>query len=428
MSGIPRILAVMGSGELAPTMVATHRRLTSLLPKPVRAVLVDTPFGFQENAPELCARAVEHFAVSVNVELAVAGLERLHDTHLPADPVRVERGLRALEESDYLFAGPGSPTYALRQWSGSRVADIVRAKLTGGGIVVFASAAALTLGRDTVPVYEIYKVGQDVSRLPGLDLLATVGINAVVIPHYNNAEGGNHDTRFCYLGEERLRLFESMLDPDTYVLGVDEHTGLVIDLDAGSAEVVGNGTVTLRMRGESRVFPAGSSIDIEVLRDPRVGAHDTSRPAVAAAEAPSPPSDGGTGSVASLATEADRLRAEFDARLAAGDAVGAVRAALGLEQTIKDWSADTLQGPDGDHARAVLRSMISALGDAAVAGVRDPREVLGPVVGALMAVRAAVRGEKRFDLSDLVRDEASRAGVEIRDTPSGAEWHLRDGS
>ena len=72
--------------------------------------------------------------------------------------------------------------------------------------------------------------------------------------------------------------------------------------------------------------------------------------------------------------------------------------------------------------------MISALGDAAVAGVRDPREVLSPVVGALMAVRAAVRGEKRFDLSDLVRDEASRAGVEIRDTPSGAEWHLRDGS
>ena len=436
MSAMPRILAIMGSGELAPTMVSVHRRLTSLLPRPVKAALIDTPFGFQENAPELCARAVEHFAVSVNVELGVAGLERLRDTHISADPVRVERGLRLLEESDYLFAGPGSPTYALRQWAGSRVADVVRDKLEHGGIVVFASAAALTLGRDTVPVYEIYKVGQDVSRLPGLDVLSTIGINAVVIPHYNNAEGGNHDTRFCYLGEERLRLFESMLDDDTYVLGVDEHTGLVIDIDAGTAEVVGNGAVTLRVRGTSTVFDAGATIGIGTLRDPSADAGGTDAGGTDAGGTDSAggggkstgptAADTSTGGSSSLAGEADRLRAVFDEALSLGDAVGAVRAALDLEQTIKDWSADTLQGPDGDHARATLRAMISALGDAAVEGVRDPRTVLGPLVEALLAVRAAVRAEKRFDLSDLVRDEAMRGGVEIRDTPSGPEWHLRE--
>ena len=36
---------------------------------------------------------------------------------------------------------------------------------------------------------------------------------------------------------------------DGWVLGVDEHTGCVLDLDAGTATVVGNGVLTLRRRG-----------------------------------------------------------------------------------------------------------------------------------------------------------------------------------
>ena len=74
--------------------------------------------------------------------------------------------------------------------------------------MVFASAAALTLGRYTVPVYEIYKVGVDpgLGRRTGSWRLAAAGV--AVIPHYDNAEGGNHDTRFCYLGERRLDSLE----------------------------------------------------------------------------------------------------------------------------------------------------------------------------------------------------------------------------
>jgi len=53
----------------------------------------------------------------------------------------------------------GQPTYALRQWRDTPVPDLLADKLTRGGVVVFASAAALTLGSHTVPVYEIYKAG-----------------------------------------------------------------------------------------------------------------------------------------------------------------------------------------------------------------------------------------------------------------------------
>src|SRR5207248_11128319 len=177
-----------------------------------------------------------------------------------ADTVRNETMLARLGEARYVFAGPGSPSYALRHWTGTVVPQLLADKLARGGVVTFASAAALTLGVATVPVYEIYKVGADPHWLEGLDLLAATGLRAAVIPHYNNAEGGNHDTRYCYLGEQRLAVMEPELPDDVFVLGVDEHTGLILDLDAGTATVVGRSTVTIRKDGRSSVVPNGSTL------------------------------------------------------------------------------------------------------------------------------------------------------------------------
>ena len=410
----------MGSGETAPTMVTTHRRLTALLPSPVQAVVLDTPYGFQENAPDLALRAVEYFKTSMNVDLQVAGLVRMKDTHIAADPVETERGLRRLADADYVFAGPGSPTYALHQWSATTVATLLADKLRTGGIVVFASAAALTLGKATVPVYEIYKVGENVRRLDGLDLLSVIGINAAVIPHYDNAEGANHDTRFCYLGEARLVIFESLLDDDTFVLGVDEHTGLVIDLDTQIATVVGNGTVTVRLRGQSHVFATGATLSLEYLRNPwtqNADAPHTPQRAMVTLDDVDP-------QALSLAADTDKAIAEFDLAIAGADAPGAVRAALTLESCIRSWSADTLQSDSADRAHATLRSMISRLGDAATTGLQDPRQVLAPFVDALITVRTIVRTEKRYDLSDIIRDIFAAQGIEVRDTPDGVEWDL----
>lgn len=427
---LPRILTIMGSGETAPTMVSTHRSLTSKLPSPAKAVLLDTPYGFQENAPELARRAVEYFKTSVNVDITVAGLVRLSDTHLPADPVAVERGLRAVSDAHYIFAGPGSPTYALRQWSGSPIARVLTEKITHGGIVTFASAAALTLGKVTVPVYEIYKVGQNVECLEGLDILSALGINAAVIPHYDNAEGANHDTRFCYLGETRLRLFETMLDTDTWVLGVDEHTGLIIDLDTESATVVGNGTVTIRLRDTSHVHPSGTVIPLTTLQNPWTAlsgnAASTSTAPAAASVLTTNAESTHTQETGSLAEELRLRQEEFARALEQRDADSAVRACLALEQAMHDWSVDTLQSDVMDRARETLRSMISQLGDAAVSGVKNPRDVVAPYVEAMLHIRATVRAEKRYDLSDVLRDAFVNIGIEIRDTPTGVEWDLRN--
>jgi len=421
---LPHILAVMGSGETSPTMVSTHRMLAAKLAKTSRAVLLDTPYGFQENAPELATKAVEYFQTSINLVLEVAGLTEI----IAADALAVERGLQKVADADYVFAGPGSPTYALRQWSGTPLAGLLNKKLHDGGIVTFASAAALTLGKFTLPVYEIYKVGEDPRWLDGLNILGEIGINVALIPHYNNAEGGHHDTRFCYMGERRLAMLEHKLPDDVYVLGVDEHTGLVIDLDTETVNVVGKGVVTIRIHGESTQIASGETFPVDRLRDPaQATARDTKKIEISQSKTSAQKVTEVAPAIfdSNLREATDRLNQVFLNALADSDADGAARAALELDDAISGWSGDTLQSDATDHARAVLRSMITRLAAAATGGLRDPRDVLGPFVQVLLDLRAQVRSDKRFDLSDIIRDRLAAINVEVRDTPDGAQWGFR---
>ena len=414
MSTSPRILTIMGSGETAPTMMKHHRELIARFSGTPKAVVLDTPYGFQENASELASKAVEYFRKSVGYPIEVAGLTRLHDE----DTLIIEQGLSRVRQADYVFAGPGSPTYALRQWAGTSVPDIVRGKMRTGGAVTFASAAALTLGRYTVPVYEIYKVGNDPYWLEGLDVLGEIGLNVAVIPHYDNAEGGHHDTRFCYMGERRLAILEEQLPADAHVIGVDEHTGVILDLDSNTATVIGNSTITVRIKGRSTIHNSGDVISIDALRDPATGATNIPIQVTTPNTLQAEPEKDST----SLANDTQIAERSFNEAMSAGDAAGAARAVLSLESAIHAWSADTLQGEEMDNAHAALRSMIVRLGDAAIGGLADPRDALDPIMNVLLELRSAVRADKRYDLSDLIRDRLAAVRIEVRDTPQGVEW------
>jgi cyanophycinase-like exopeptidase len=395
------------------------------------AVLLDTPYGFQSNADDISARAVGYFAASVGREVGVVSWRRSPETALER-----ERAVAALRAAGWLFAGPGSPTYSLRQWAGTPIPEVLADMLAGDGVVVFASAAALTLGSHAIPVYEIYKAGVDPHWVPGLDLVRRLtGLPAVVIPHYDNAEGGHHDTRYCYLGEARLSALEAELPDDAFVLGVDEHTAILLDLAAGTATVQGNGVVTIRRRGRSATHPSGTVLELAQLGevrggpgggDPGGGQSDLSagrvragRPGLAGGEAAGVPA-GAT----SLREAADALDAAFSEALAGRDVDGCVAAILELEQILVDWSGDTLTSDQGDHARGLLRGMVVRLGNLAEAGARDPRDVLGPFVEALLDLRTDAREARDWAASDRIRDRLAAAGVEVRDTQDGATWVL----
>jgi cyanophycinase-like exopeptidase len=405
------LLVVMGSGETAPTMVKPHRAIFERIGD-VPAVLLDTPYGFQENADDISTKAVSYFATSVGRRVAPVSWRVTPPPGLARD-----RALAALNDAGWIFAGPGSPTYTLRQWLDTPIPDTLAATLEQGGVVLFASAAALTLGSHAIPVYEIYKAGFAPAWTPGLDLVRRVtGLPAVVIPHYDNAEGGHHDTRFCYLGERRLAIMERELPEDSLILGVDEHTAVLLDLDAGTASVVGRGGLTIRRRGTSIVHPTGSVLGFDELAS---SGPVRSRPRPATAAVSEPAASG------SLRADADRLDAVFAKAYAARDVDGCVAAILDLEQVLVDWAADTLTSDEGDHARATLRRMVLRLGELAAIGATDPREVLAPFVAALLELRGRARKERDFATSDWVRDQLGAAGVEVRDTPEGFEWELR---
>ena len=408
----------MGSGETTPTMARVHRMVLDRLgERPVGAVVLDTPYGFQENADDITERAIDYFRTTVGAPFGIASFRSTD-----VDALTRQTAFVRIRDARLVFTGPGSPSYALRQWAGTEIPRLLADKLERGGAVTMASAAALTLGRYTIPVYEIYKVGEAPRWLDGLDLLTPIGMPVAVVPHYDNAEGGNHDTRFCYLGETRMRVLEEKLPSDVFILGVDGHTALVLDLDAASGTVLGLGNVTVRKDGRSTVFPAGSEL---AIGDLVAAAHGKMTAGVAAAREPAVPADGAAPSSAPLREEVARLEAVFSASLDECDAPAAVRAILALEETIQAWSHDTDQSDALAQARSALRSAIVCLGEMAVKGSADPADTVRPFVDALLAERVRAREARDWSAADAIRDRLVAAGIELHDSPDGTTWELR---
>lgn len=376
-------LIIMGSGEMAPGLVATHRAGIEAAGAD-RVVILDTPFGFQENVEQLTDRLVTFFDTSLNLPSEVASLRGRN-----ADDLERQRFLAAIRNARYVFAGPGSPSYALEIWSDTGVERALHSVISRGGTVAFASAACLALGRTTIPVYEIYKVGAEPTWLDGLDLMTELGLPCSVVPHWNNAEGGNHDTSRCYIGERRLKRLESHLEVG--ILGVDEHTAAIIDLDSEVLTVAGRGSVTLRGE-QQRILESGSCIGLNQAAAV-LGAGSERAPAVS-------PSRATVTSFADAVADRD------------GDAL--LRALLD--------AADRARSDEEQQSE--LLAMIVETVRLAETGLGDPREVIGGLVEMLLEVRLQARQGGDYESADRIRNTLLNHGIEVRDTAAGTEWDL----
>ncbi len=369
---LPRILVLVGSGETAAQMQRGYRMLVERLvgehgrPADVRAAIIDTPYRFQENAAALSAELLDFFGRRIGLDARLAAYGRSDE-----DPVIREAALQVVREAHFVFSGPGSPSYALRQWQASEMPALFSDKLANGGVQVFASAAALTMGRLTMPVYELYKGGADPYWLTGLDLLGALGINASVLPHYDNGDGGDHDTRFCFLGERRLRALEEQMDAATYVLGIDEHTALMLDIDQDLAMVHGRGSVTIRERDRSEAHPAGAVLPLAELR----------RSVATAPPAARLPTSESAAHIAEAASQYE--------------ATGLARRLLEVEQ-----------GLNAEQERSKL---------------------VEPMLRVLLDLRQGARASGDYAAADAIRDRLSDLGIELTDSADGSTGYRLPG-
>jgi len=241
----PGAIVLFGSGETGPVGREALRWLRSSGRIPRRITVLETPAGFEPNADAVARRwanALRRQAEAREAELTQLPLRR-RGTPLGPDVAQLAAPLLG---SDLIVLGPGSPTYAARQLRGSVAWRNAEAAHLLGASFFLASAAAMAAGTWALPVYEIYKVGEDPHWAEGLDLFRHLGLSLAVVTHWDNADGGAAvDTSRAFIGQARFEELLALVPNDTVVVGVDENTGLALDPADGSATVLGRGGVTI---------------------------------------------------------------------------------------------------------------------------------------------------------------------------------------
>ena len=405
----------MGSGELTATMVEVHKKMLARFPDSPTAVFLDTPAGFQLNVDEISRKAVEYFRVHVQKQLNVASYKSSENT----SGFEAETAFHMLRNADFVLVGPGSPTYAVSQLQKTPIPEILLNNIRSGGCLVAASAAALTMGRFTLPVYEIYKVGQDIHWIDGLDVLTPFGLNLVVIPHWNNAEGGTHDTRFCFMGEPRFQQLEKLLPDAAMIIGIDEHTACIIDFNTQRIDIQGIGHVTIRKKGHEIKFGRKDQIPLEILVK-EISQRDWKPKDLDDVEQ--------TGdlnvSKESFLNKISLIEASFREGLANHDQKDTTNAILELDSAIWKAQKDLEDEERISEAREILRDSLVLLGAELGASPHKIRKYLSPLVEQMLQLRSRFRNEQKWSEADRIREVLQQSNIHVEDTKDGVQWHI----
>ena len=259
------LIALLGSGETSLAGGRIFETVAQQLPCPLRIAVLETPAGFELNSPQVAGRLADFLSTRLQNYQPVIDLVPARKRGSPFSPDDLSI-LKPLLSANLVIMGPGSPTYAVRQLKGTLAWNLIRARYRQGAGLVFTSAATIAVGMRVVPVYEIYKVGQEITCPPGLGLFADFGLSLSCVPHWNNTDGGAEvDTSRCFIGMDRFKEWLAMLPPAHTVLGLDEHTGLIIDFSSGVCAVSGVSSVSLLRNRDPEIHPAGTSFPVDRL-------------------------------------------------------------------------------------------------------------------------------------------------------------------
>jgi cyanophycinase-like exopeptidase len=333
-------VALIGSGETSPAGGRVFEAVARRYAPPLRIAILETPAGFELNSDRVAGRVagfLQQRLASCAPEIHVIPARK---RKTPFDPDNPEL-LTPLTAAHLIFMGPGSPTYTVRQLRDTLAWQAILARHRQGAAVVLASAAAIAAGFAALPVYEIYKAGHDLHWYEGLDLFGAFGLKLAIVSHWDNRSGGEElDTSRCYMGRSRFTSLAAMLPQLTTVLGIDEHTGLIVDLEKEDAEVLGRGGVTVIREGQERRFGGRQALPLAALGPFHLPAEDLILPPEIPSQPEAEAKDAGASpSQAVLALLAQREKAREAPNWAEADRLRDRILELG-------WSVqDTVDGP-----------------------------------------------------------------------------------
>ena len=350
-------IAILGSGETSPNLVSVHRELLDDDAASSNCYMVDSPFGFQENADQLVEKIQDFYKTSLNIKMNLASFRKIEELNSKS----FFKTIQLLESASFIFAGPGSPSYASKLWSDNQIQSILLDHLSNGKNALFASAAATTLGENTLPVYEIYKVGKDPFWEKGLNILNAYDLSCSVIPHFNNKEGGNHDTSYSYVGKNRI---EKLLEQSySNILGIDEHTAVIISGKEGLFQVKGIGKLTVINKKGTHQFDNGTTEDLSVLQG---------------------------------LLQPDKKIIENQ------------------EEILENESQDTI------YLKQIAKLEIE------IEKNKKNNERFSQIVEQLISLRGKLREEKNYELSDTIRNILESCNLQIEDTGNDIKWSILD--
>jgi len=263
-------IAFLGSGETSLAGGRIFEALARNINGPLRIALMETPAGFELNSAQVVGRVGDFMTTRLQnykpVVEAIAARKK-GSAFSPDDPEIVKPLLYA----NMIFMGPGSPTYAIRQLKDTLTWDVIRARHRLGATLIFASAATISAGAHALPVYEIYKVGQDVHVVDGLNFFSDFGLDVSFIPHWNNTDGGaDLDTSRCFIGMDRFAEWCRQVPSDGETIGLDEHTGMIIDFESRLCEVSGVSSVSLVRECNPEMYASGAKFSLGELGEFRI--------------------------------------------------------------------------------------------------------------------------------------------------------------
>tara|TARA_B100000676_G_C18060259_1_gene837275 strand:- start:29 stop:1054 length:1026 start_codon:yes stop_codon:yes gene_type:complete len=256
----------LGSGETASAGRILHDQLfKKLSKKKINVAILETPAGFEPNSRQVALEVSDFF------------IEKLQNYHpdVKIIPARRRDGdfstnseeiISDIKTADHIYLGAGSPTYLVKHLENTLALETLHNQHQNGSSICLTSASSIAFGKWSLPVYEIFKVGLDLYWQQGLDFFSRFNLDLSIIPHWNNNDGGKKiDTSRCYLGKERVDKLLNMLPIESVVLGIDEHTGLLLDFSKQTVNVVGKGSVHLLQAGNEKIYINGDEFQLQDL-------------------------------------------------------------------------------------------------------------------------------------------------------------------